>query len=185
MRKIILFQNVSLDGFFEGPGHDISGFQDGGSEGFGLGGGEENDAILLGHRTYDLMKIFWPTPQAAEAMPEIAAFMNDKVKFTVSHKSFAPGWRNVQVVSGDVIAQLRQIKQGPGKNIISFGSNTLCTSLLQEGLLDEVQILLNPVVLGAGTSLFAGLQGKVKLRLKNTHSFESGKVLLFYEPAGK
>jgi len=183
MRKIFLFMNVSLDGFIEGPGHDISGFQDGGNEGFSLEGGPEVDTILLGHRTYEMMQSFWPTPQAEQAMPDVAKFMNEKLKLAVSHQPFEPGWKKVSVISADVIAQLKQLKAGPGKAIIIFGSNTLCVSLIQAGLIDEFQLLLNPVVLGAGTSLFAGLPEKAAFRLKGSHTFESGKVLLTYEPA--
>jgi dihydrofolate reductase len=185
MRKIFLFQNVSLDGFFEGPGHDISGFPNVPNERYSDAGNQNVDTILLGHRTYDMMKAFWPTPQAEQVMPDFAQFMNEKLKIAVSHRPFEPGWKNVRVTSGDVIPELRRFKEGPGKDIIIFGSNTLCVSLMQAGLIDEFQILLNPVVFGQGTSLFAGLPGRAALRLKNSQTFESGKVLLIYEPAGK
>ena len=182
MRKLFLFMNVSLDGYFEGPGHDISGFQTGGNEAFSLKEEEEVDTILLGHRTYEMMQSFWPTPQAEQSMPDVAKFMNENLKIAVSHQPFEPGWENVRVIRADVVAEVKQLKEGPGKAIIIFGSNNLCVSLMQAGLIDEFQVLLNPVVLGAGTSLFAGLPEKAALRLKSSHTFESGKVLLTYEP---
>ncbi len=184
MRRIFLFMNVSLDGYFEGPDHDISWTK----SDFDAFSAEESravDTILLGHRTYDLMKRFWPTPQAAESAPEIASFMNDRRKLVASHAPFEPGWNHVTVLSGaDVPAQVRQLKQQPGGNIIMMGSNELCVSLMREGLVDEFQLLVNPVVLGDGTSLFAGLPDRAGLRLAETRQFKGGTVLLRYEPAG-
>jgi dihydrofolate reductase len=184
MRKIFLFMNVSLDGYFEGPGHNISFFNDDADhfEAYSPTEGQEVDTILLGHTTYEMMKSFWPTPQALKNAPEIAEFMNEKLKVAVSHKPFEPGWKNVKVISGDVAGELKKFKEQPGKNIIMFGSNNLCISLMQAGLVDEFQILVNPVVIGEGTSLFRGLPGKASLKLKQTRPFKSGKVLLIYEP---
>ena len=180
MRKILVFTNVSLDGYFEGPGHDISGFKRD-SEAFSRRGNEEADALLFGHRTYEMMK-FWSTPEAAAAMPEMAQVINEDQKFVASHAPFEPGWKNVTVLSGDVAAQVKKLKEGPGKNIMIFGSNTLCVSLLQAGLIDELQIVVNPVVFGEGTPLFKGLPKKVELILREAHPFKSGAILLIYAP---
>jgi dihydrofolate reductase len=180
MRKIFLFNNVSLDGYFEGPGHDISGFTSN-NEAFSSEQNQEVDTLLFGHTTYDMMK-FWSTPQAEETMPEIARFMNDNLKVVASHKPFDAGWKNVKVISGDVIAEVRQLKAQAWKNIIIFGSNTLSVSLLQAGLLDELQIVVNPVLFGEGTPLFKGLPKHVKLNLTETRKFKSGAILLVYVP---
>lgn len=181
MRKQILFMNVSLDGYFEGPGHDISGFKPD-YEIFSAQKGQMVDTLLFGHRTYDMMK-FWSTPQGIEMAPEMAHFITATPKYVASRKPFEPGWHNVHVISGDVPAAVRQIKQQPGENIMMFGSNMLCVSLMQAGLMDEFQIVLNPVVLGGGTPLFAGLARKANLELKSVHRFNSGNVLLNYQPA--
>jgi len=180
MRRIFLFMNISLDGYFEGPGHDISGFHND-YEAFSPERSDEVDALLFGHKTYEMMK-YWTTPQAAESSPEIAKFMNEKRKFVASRQPFEPGWRDVTVLSGDVPAQVRQLKAGPGKTIAIFGSNTLCASLIPVNLIDELQIMLNPVVFGAGTSLFQGLPKKAALTLAEAHPFKSGAVLLTYYP---
>lgn len=173
--------NVSLDGYFEGPGHDISWSHDD-FEAFSLEQSKEVDTLLFGRKTYELMKGFWPTPQAEEIAPEIAKFMNEKLKVVVSHNSFEPGWNNVMVISDDVAGEVRKLKEQPGKTIAMFGSNNLCVSLMQEGLIDEFQILVNQVALGEGTSLFKGLPKKAELRLTETRKFESGTILLTYEP---
>jgi dihydrofolate reductase len=180
MRKIILFMNVSLDGYIEGPGHDISGFTND-FEAFSSGQSVEVDVLLFGRRTYEMMK-FWSTPQAGEMAPEVAKFMNAKAKVVVSHSAFDPGWDMVTVITGDVISKVKALKEQPGKNIMIFGSNTLCTSLVQEWLIDEIQVVVNPVVFGEGTSLFRGLSVKTALVLTNTRKFKSGSIMLTYTP---
>ena len=180
MRKIFLFMNVSVDGYFEGPGHDISAFN-AGTEAF-----DDNntpvDTLLFGRRTYEHMKAFWPTPQASEMMPELAKFMNDTQKVVASHSGFEPGWKNVQVISGDVVEQVRKLKAQPGETIGIFGSNTLVVSLMEAGLIDEFQIVVNTVALGEGTSLFKGLSKKVPLVLVDTRKFKTGAMMLTYKP---
>ena len=181
MRKIVLFMNVSLDGFFEGPGHDIS-WTKSDFEAFSADQSVEVDTLLFGHRTYEMMK-FWATPQAEEMAPAIAKFMNERHKVVASHAPFEPGWRNVTVIHGDVAGEIRKLKGQPGKTMMMFGSNELCVSLMEHGLVDEFQILLNPVALGEGTSLFAGLAKKAELTLMETRTFKSGVVMLTYVPA--
>ena len=183
MKKIFVFMNVSLDGYFEGPGHDISGFTKD-YEAFSSRPDQEIDTLLWGHKTYDMMK-FWSTPQGEETAPEIAKFMNERLKLVASHTPFEPGWRNVRVISGDVVGEVRRIKEQPGGNIIIFGSNTLCVSLMQVGLIDELQIVVNPVVFGEGTPLLKGLPEKTELTLLETRRFKSGAVLLAYQPGVK
>jgi dihydrofolate reductase len=184
MRTIFLFMNVSLDGYFEGPGHDISGFKTD-NEAFSSGQGREVDTILLGRKTFEIMMKYWSTPQAEEMVPEIAKFMNENLKVVASHKPIEPGWKNVTVISDDVAGKVQRLKEQPGKDIIIFGSNNLCVSLIQIGLIDEFQILVNPVVFGEGTSLFTGLPKKAELTLTETHKFKSGAILLTYEPLKK
>jgi dihydrofolate reductase len=180
VRKIFVFTNVSLDGYFEGPGHDISGFKND-FEAFSGDQSQEVDTLLFGRKTYDMMK-FWSTPQAQAMAPQIAKFMNEKAKVVASHESFEPGWSNVTVISTDVAGAVKTLKEQPGKTIAMFGSNNLCVNLLQAGLIDELQIMVNPVVFGEGTSLFAGLPKKAELTLTETRQFKNGTVLLTYAP---
>lgn len=182
MRRIFMFVNVSLDGYFEGPEHDLS-WATAEYEAFSPGEGEEADAILLGRRTYDLMRSYWPTPEAAEREPEVAEFMNETPKYVVSHVPFDPLWNNVTVITTDVAGEIQRLKEGPGKSIAIFGSNNLCVTLMQEGLIDEFQIMVNPVALGRGTPLFQGLPERARFRLTGTRTFDTGAVLLTYEPA--
>lgn len=181
MRQIFLLMNVSLDGFFEAQGHDISGFKSD-FEAFSAGDSGEVDALLFGHRTYETMK-FWGTPQAKQMAPEVAEFMNATPKYVASHQPFDPQWENVTVLSGDVIAAVQQLKASSGKTIGIFGSNELCVSLMQHRLIDEFQIIVNPLAFGAGTTLFTGLPQKTELALKTSRQFKSGAVMLIYQPS--
>ncbi len=129
------------------------------------------------------MKGFWSTPQAAAFQPEIAKFMNENRKVVASHAPFAPGWTNASVISDDVVREVRELKAQPGKTIAMFGSNNLCVSLMQHGLIDEFQIVVNPVALGAGTPLFQGLPKQMRFAFRETRQFKSGATMLTYAPA--
>ena len=124
-------------------------------------------------------------PQGEENAPEIAKFINESFKVVASHKPFEPGWKNVTVISNDVVGKVRKLKKQPGKNMIILGSNNLCVSLIQAGLIDEVQIVMNPAVFGEGTVLYKGLPKKIDLTLTETHKFKSGAIMLIYQPAGR
>jgi len=186
MGKLFLFMNVSLDGYVADRNHDISAFQtrDSKFEAFQQKQGKGAGTILLGRKTYAMMQQFWPTLMAAQMMPEVAAYMNATPKLVVSHTDFAPAWENTTVISGNVVEQLRRYKSEMTDDIIILGSNNLGVTLWQAGLLDEIQLVLNPVVLGGGTPLFAGLP-QTELTLKETLQFASGKLLLTYVPPVK
>lgn len=181
MRKIILLTNISLDGYFEAPGGDLSWFK-GSFDTFSSDSSAQVDTFLLGHRTYEMMKSYWPTPQAAQAAPEVARVMNEAQKVVVSRQPFEPGWQNVTILSGDPVERVRQLKEGPGQGIMMFGSNTLVVTLMQAGLIDQFNILVNPVALGKGASIFTGLPHPIELKLVETRSFPSGTALLTYVP---
>jgi dihydrofolate reductase len=184
MRNIFLFMMVSVDGYFEGPGHDISWHNvDTEFEAFAH---EQNsndvvDTILLGHRTYDLMASVWPKPEGMAMDPETARFMNETPKIVAAHEPFTSDWTNVTVLSGDdVVSEIARLKAGPGKDMVILGSNQLCVSLMEKDLVDEFRLMVNPVALGAGTPLFTGLSKKAKLKLTKVREFKSGNVLHCY-----
>ena len=181
MRKLFLFMNVSLDGYVEGPNHDLS-WSKRDFEAFSTGESGQVDTILLGRKTYEMMKSFWPMPLAQETAPEVARFLNDRLKVVASHSPFVPGWQNVKVIYKDVLGEIRRLKEQPGEFIIILGSNRLCTSLIPAGLIDELPILVNPVALGSGTPLFAGLPGYTKFSVKESRQLKNGTILHNYVP---
>jgi len=181
MRKLSVLTNISLDGYFEAPGHDVTGFTND-FEAFSYHTGAPADTLLFGHNTYEMMK-FWDTPAAQSMPPEVTRFMNDTLKVVASRSPFDPGWRNVLVIHEDVPTQVRQLKEQTGGTILIFGSNTLVVSLMQAGLIDEFQLIVNPVAFAAGTPIFKGLPAKTGFALKDAHPFKSGAVMLTYTPA--
>jgi len=170
---------VSVDGYFEGPGHDISWHNvDAEFNEFADKQLEEVGTLLFGRRTYDLMASYWPTAKSTTAQ-----LMNALPKVVVSHSAFEPEWENVTVVSADVTNvadEIRKLKAQPGKDIAIFGSNMLCVSLMEAGLVDEFRIMTCPVALGKGTSLFAGLSKRLNFQLAKQREFNSGNLLRYY-----
>lgn len=184
MRNLFAFLMVSVDGYFEGVNHDLSWhIVDAEFHDFCHDQNSRIGTLLFGHRTYDLMAGFWPTPQGTAVDPEGAVFMNSTPKVVVSRSPFKPEWHNTTAVSANLLDEVKKLKAQPGKEIAIFGSNELLVSLMAAGSVDEFRILVAPVALGKGTPLFAGLEKRVKLKLTATRGFNSGNVLHRYVPA--
>jgi dihydrofolate reductase len=182
-RKMISFVMTSLDGYHEGPDHSID-WHNAGSEEFNRFAVEqmdEADLLVFGRVTYELMAGYWPTQAARDEDPEVATRMNDLPKVVVSRTVDHVAWANTELVRDHVGERLTELKRRPGKDIAIFGSSNLTASLLGMGLVDELRIMINPVVLGHGTPLFQGAD-VTGLTLREVRSFESGNVLLMYTP---
>jgi dihydrofolate reductase len=180
--KVFLFMMVSLDGYHEGPDHDISWHNvDEEFNDFAIEQTSAADLLVFGRRTYELMADFWPSEQALREAPKIAKLMNETPKLVFSHTLKNADWNNTDLAV-NVEQEFPKIKEQPSKDIAVFGSNNLSVSLLELGLLDELRIMVNPVVLGAGTPLLEGLSGPIKLSLTDTRLFKNGNVLLTYQP---
>ena len=136
---------------------------------------------MFGRVTYEGMAAFWPTPAGEQSDPDVAKAMNTTPKIVISRTLAQATWACTQVISTDAEAELAKLKQQPGKDIVIPGSSTLTASLLRTGLLDELRIMVNPVILGQGRSLFAGA-GMTGLKLLKVEQFTSGNVLLCYQP---
>ena len=145
-----------------------------------LGGGGR---LLLGRKTYELMASYWPTPQASQNDPEVAKGMNSLRKVVFSRTLDKATWINTKLVKGDLAEEVRRMKKDSGDNIAILGSGSIVSQLAKEGLIDEYQIVVYPIVLGKGRTLFDGVQEKVNLKRTRTRAFRNGNVLLCYEPA--
>ena len=186
MRKLIVFNSVSLDGYFTDANGDLSFAHsdkpdpewDEYVEGNATGGG----VLVFGRVTYELMAGFWPTPLAAERLPVVAERMNNLPKVVFSRTLDQASWNNTKLVKGDIAAEIRKMKKEPGEGMAILGSGSVVSQLAQEGLIDEYQIVVNPVVLGKGRTMFDGIKGKLTLKLTKTRAFGNGNVLLCYEP---
>jgi dihydrofolate reductase len=184
MRKIIAFLVATVDGYYEGPNGEFDWpVVDEEFNEFGLQQLDEVDTLLFGRVTYQGMAAYWPTPAAEQDDPRVAAKMNGLSKIVVSRTLHKAEWANTRIVSDDVAGELTRLKQQPGKDIAIFGSSDLTVRLLRVGLVDELRIMVHPVVLGAGKSLFRTADERISLKLSGTRTFRSGNVLLCYQPA--
>jgi dihydrofolate reductase len=185
MRKLYTYLMSSLDGFHEGPGGagDL-GWHHTDQEFVEFAVSQLNDAsmLLFGRTTYQLMASFWPSEQARSEDPLTATRMNELPKIVFSTTLTTADWHNTELVSGGVAERIAELKQGSGGELAVLGSARLTASLLEQGLLDELRVMVNPVALGSGTPLLGGLTRAVQLELRQTRTFASGNVLLNYRP---
>ncbi len=180
MRKIVAGLFISLDGVTESP-QDWNGpfFND--EMGQAVGDAmASSDTLLLGRRTFEEFAAFWPT---ADKSDPFADFINNTPKVVVSNTLGEVDWQPTTVIRGDVVSQIRDLKEQPGKNIGMTGSPTLIRSLVKEGLLDELSLMVHPLVLGSGKRLFDDVAEQVPLTLVNSQTFKTGVVNLTYGPA--
>ena len=184
MRKLIVFNNVTLDGYFTDRNGDMSWAHQHDPEwlefvqGNASGGGE----LLFGRKTYDLMASYWPTPMASKHNPVVAEQMNKLPKIVFSRTMDHATWNNTRIVKGAVVAEMRNMKSAGGPGMAIFGSGQIVTQFAQEGLIDEYQIAIHPIILGAGRTMFEGLKNKLALRLTKSRTFANGIVFACYEP---
>ena len=182
MRKMFSFMMISADGYHADPGQALDWHNvDQEFSQFALAQLREAGTLVFGRVTYELMAAFWPTPAGEESDPDVAKAMNTTPKIVVSRTLPRATWSGTQLISTRAEGELAKLKQQPGKDIVIQGSSTLTAGLLQTGLLDELRIMVNPVILGQGRSLFAGAD-KTSLKLLKTRQFTSGNVLLYYQP---
>jgi dihydrofolate reductase len=183
MRKLFSFMVVTLDGFYEGPNKEFDWptvdeeFND-----FAVRQLNDVDTLLFGRVTYEGMAAYWPTREAVEYDPLIARLMNDVPKIVYSSTLDEATWNNTTLVTEDAATSVAALKKQPGKDLALFGSPKLTVSLLEAGLVDELRVMVAPLLLGAGATLFRGLSGRVPLELTTTTTFSSGNVLLSYHP---
>jgi dihydrofolate reductase len=143
---------------------------------------DEVDTLVFGRRTYDLMRAFWPTDQGARHSPEIAARMNGHLKLVASRRALTGAWVNARRVDGDLVDVIRDLKSRPGKDIAVLGSRSVLAQLSDAGLVDEVRITLNPVILAAGPPLFGQHAVPHNLELVASRALDGGAMLLVYRP---
>jgi len=186
MGKLIVFNNVSLDGYFvDGSGsmqwaHNTQ--KDAEWDAY-IGQNVSGDGVMLfGRVTYDMMSGFWPTPQATQSLPKVATKMNKGKKVVFSRKMEKASWENTTLVKGDLVAEVRKMKEAPGPGMVILGSGSIVAQLAPHGLIDEYQFVVIPVVLGGGRTLFEGIPQKLALRPTQNRSFKNGNVLLCYQP---
>ena len=183
MRKIVAGLFISLDGVYEAPDKwHFPYFNDEMGEAVGSQMAA-SDAMLLGRVTYQEFAGFWPNQSNDEI--EVADYMNNTPKFVVSNTlDSVDEWQNSTLIKGNVAEELTKLKNQPGKDIGITGSGSLVRSLLRDGLLDELRLLVHPIVVGRGKRLFEGEGAQTPLKLVESKTLSTGVVYVTYAPAG-
>lgn len=178
MRKLIIWDMVTVDGFFEGPDRDISWFVfEEEIDSYIRETQEKADTLIFGRVTYELMAAYWPSEQGW-----IADFMNKIEKVVFSRTLKSADWNNTKLFNGNVAEEVSRLKARDGGDIFVFGSADLTASLMEHGLIDEYHLGINPVILGRGTPLFKGGPNRIPLKHLETRTLKSGVVILHYAP---
>ncbi|MEO8905803.1 MAG: dihydrofolate reductase family protein [Polyangiaceae bacterium] len=186
MRQLLVFNQVSLDGYISDARGDMSWAHRDDPEWTAYvsnnasGGGE----LLFGRVTYQQMASYWPTPMALESMPVVAKQMNELPKVVFSRTLEQASWQNTRLFKTDIVDAVRKLKRETGPGLVLMGSGSIVSQLAQHGLVDEFQLVVNPIVLGSGKSMFTGVKHSFELELTNTRRFENGNVVLSYRLAG-
>lgn len=181
-KKIIVFNMVSIDGFFEGPKgfgdldwHNVdSEFNE-----FAINQLQTIDTLMFGRKTYDLMASYWPTPAGLKDSPTVAKLMNDLPKVVFSKSLKEATWSNSSIISDNIEDELSKLRENATKDLFIFGSGKLTNTLLNLGLIDELRLIIAPVILGAGTPMF--LSNKIDVQLFQARTFKNSNVLLYYK----
>ena len=185
MRKLMVFNSMSLDGFIADNKGDMSWAhrQDEEWNSFMAGNASGEGVLVFGRRTYEMMAGYWPTPMAAQNSPVVAKRMNELQKVVFSRTLEKAAWQNTTLLKGELVQEVRRLKEQNGPGLVILGSASIVAQLSEARLIDEYQIALVPMILGAGKSMFAGVNDKVALKLADTRSFQNGNAFLTYRPA--
>ncbi len=183
MRRVSAWELVSLDGVMERPEEWAFSYSEEEMREASASGMAASDALLLGRVTYEHLAAYWPNQPGGEPMVD---HLNSVPKYVVSGTLEEPlKWNNSTLIRGNMAEEIAQLKQRPGKDITILGSGALVRSLLRDGLLDELTLMVHPVVLGSGKRLFEDRSDTRALKLVGSRTFGTGVVSLTYRLADK
>lgn len=182
-RTVASFIVTSLDGFYEGPGGEFDWMTpDEEFNDFAVRQLDEADVLGFGRATYEHMAAWWPTEQAEVNDPAITSRMNTKPKLVFTTTLHRATWSNTTIVGGEAVDHVRALPPAPGGELLVLGSCHLTAHLAAAGVLDELRVMICPIALGQGRSLFEDLPARLALELVRVRQFASGNVLLTYRP---
>jgi dihydrofolate reductase len=182
VKKVIFQMSVSLDGCFEGLNGEIDWhLVDAEFNAYAVHTLEAADLLIMGRRTYELMAGYWPT--ATDNDPVVKDKLNGLPKLVFSKTLKKVEWQNSRLATLSITEEVARLKAVPGNGLLWVGGNALATSFLEQGLMDEVRVILTPILLGGGNTVFHGVTRRYPLTLLSTKTFKSGNVLLIYQPA--
>lgn len=187
MRKLTAFNFITLNGYYKGPNGDISWHvhnahnQDTEESNLAEKGANSGNTLLFGRVTYQMMASYWPTQQAIANSPVVAAGMNKADKIVFSKTLQKADWNNTTLINGNLVEEVRKLKQLPGNDITILGSGSVITQLAEQGLIDEYQFMVDPVAIGSGAPIFNNINHPLNLKHTETKTFKSGAVVLSYQ----
>jgi len=180
MKKVIFQMSVSLDGYVEGPAHELDWhIVDAPFNAFAVETLRATDVLIMGRVTYELMAGYWPTADDDDAVKEE---MNTRPKLVFSRTLARVDWQNSRLATGAIAEELARLKQLPGDGLIWVGGSNLASQFLDLGLIDEIRIILTPILLGGGHTVFGEIAKRHTLQFVSAQPFASGNVLVRYEP---
>lgn len=184
MRRLTSFTMLSVDGCYADADGDMGFAHQNDPEwnAFTNENAKAGGALIFGRVTYQMMAGFWPTPQAAAQMPQVAERMNALPKIVVSRTLAEATWRNTTLISGNLVGEIRRLKAADGPEMAILGSGSLVAQLAEAGLIDELTLAVNPLVLGGGKRLFDGIGKALALTLTGSRAFRNGAVVSTYAP---
>ena len=187
MARLVSFNNVTLDGCFADRDGGIQWTVRSRSapefDAFVEENARTGGRLVFGRITYELMASYWPTPIASREDPAVAERMNAMPKVVFSRTLTRVSWSNTTLERADLEATVRRMKNDGGPDVAILGSGSVVSQLARAGLIDEFQIVVNPVILGAGRPLFDGITKPLPLELVKSRAFANGNVLLCYSPS--
>jgi dihydrofolate reductase len=199
MRRIVMFNHVTADGYFAGPDGNLDWIvRDEEVDKEAMGGGPQADTLLLGRRTYEMFAGFWPKAvdastaqsphgggQLSEEQRGMGEWLNEATKLVFSKTLKDAAWKNTRLIRELDPREIEKMKKQRGKDMMVLGSGSIVSQLTQHRLIDEYHFVMSPVLLGSGKQLFSGLSKSAKLKLLAAKGFKSGSVMLRYARAKK
>jgi dihydrofolate reductase len=189
MQRLIVFNNLSLDGYFTDRHGNMSWAHDARPDpefsAFSARNAGGGGSLIFGRLTFELMAAFWPSAAARRQLPAVATAMTAMTKFVFSRTLKRPEWVNTTVVRGNAAKKLQALKREKGRGLAILGSGDLVAQVAAEGVIDEYQFVIVPLALGAGRTLFEGMKPPLGLQLVESRTFKNGKVFLRYLPGAR
>lgn len=182
MARLSAFVFTTLNGFLNDPNGDISWHHHGVEENeYASKSMEANNTLLFGRKSYELMASYWPTPMAMEHDASVAKGMNSANKIVFSNTLKNADWQGTKIISGNIIEQVKDLKKTASQDMTILGSGTIVSLFAQNGLIDELNLMIDPIAIGSGSTLFAGVKESLNFELISTKTMKSGVVLLSYK----
>jgi dihydrofolate reductase len=180
MKKVIFQMSVSVDGYVEGPNQELDWHNvDDEFNAYAVETLKKSDVLIMGRKTYELMAGYWPT--STDNDPDVTYQMNETPKLVFSRTLKSLEWKGARLATGSIAEEVARLKSAPGDGLLWVGGSELASAFLEAGLLDEVRIILTPILLGAGHTVFGDIKRRHELKYVSTKSFASGNVLVTYE----